>query len=81
MILLRKPTLSILFLTSILFTSCNNGTTNCINGKGNIESQTIELTNFNKISSNISSKITIYQGDTQEFKIIGHPNIISEVNT
>jgi len=74
---LKKIT-ALLILISII-SSCNNN--NCIDGEGSIVTKTLALDDFNKVNASISSNITISQGETQEVKIIGHSNIINELNT
>jgi len=75
---LKKIT-ALLILISII-SSCNKNN-NCIDGEGSIVTKTLALDDFNKVNASISSNITISQGETQEVKIIGHSNIINELNT
>ncbi len=72
------PSLAILFL-SLTFLACDDD--DCINGEGVIETRTIELASFDKVSLFGIDHLTIKQGDVQEVKVTGYPNIIDELNT
>ncbi len=74
---LHIPSLAILFL-SLSFLACNDD--DCINGEGVIETRSIELASFDKVSLYGIDHLTIKQGDVQEVKVTGYPNIIDELN-
>lgn len=73
--------LSTLLTFFIAFTLISCDEDNCIKGEGPIETRTIELASFNKVSLLGIDHVTIKQGETQEINISGHPNIIDELNT
>jgi len=73
-----KKIIALLILISITI-SCNNN--NCINGEGPITTKILELEDFQKMEIPTSSNIIISQGEIQEVKIIGHSNIINQLNT
>ena len=71
------PYLIVLFV-SLSFLSCDDD--NCIKGEGVIETRTIELASFDKVSLLGIDHLTIRQGDIQEVKVTGYPNIIDQLN-
>ena len=73
--------LSILVTIFLGFTLVACDDDNCIKGEGTIETRTIELASFDKVSLLGVDHLTIKQGETQEVNITGHPNIINELNT
>jgi hypothetical protein len=75
---LQVPSLIILFV-SISFLSCDDD--NCIKGEGILETRTIALASFDKVSLLGVDHLTIKQGDIQEVKVTGYPNIIDQLNT
>lgn len=75
---LQAPSLLILFI-SLSFMACDDD--DCINGEGIIETRSIELASFDKVNLLGVDHLTIKQGDIQEVKITGYPNIIDELNT
>lgn len=75
---LQLPSFVVLFV-SLNFIACD--TDNCINGEGVIETQTIELASFDKVSLLGVNHLTIRQGGIQEIKVTGYPNIIDQLNT
>ncbi len=75
---LHIPSMAILFL-SLSFLACNDD--DCINGEGVIETRTIALASFDKVSLFGVDHFTIKQGDVQEVKVTGYPNIIDQLNT
>lgn len=56
-------------------TSCEK-ITDCIKPEGEIETQTIELDDINAFEIFGSFELIISEGETQEIKITGHPNVI-----
>jgi hypothetical protein len=76
--ILHKSSLIILFV-SLLFISCDDES--CIKGEGSVETRTIALASFDKVSLFGVDHLTIKQGDIQEVKVTGYPNIINELNT
>ena len=76
--LLPLPTLIILII-SFSFLACEDDS--CITGEGIIETRTIELASFDKVSLLGVDHLTIRQGDIQEVKVTGYPNIIDQLNT
>ncbi len=70
--------ITVLFASLTLFTSCNEN--KCIDGQGSIVTQTLALNTFNSLELYGSNKIIFSQGTTQEVKVIGHQNIIDELD-
>ncbi len=68
-----------LLLVAFSFIACDND--NCIQGEGRIETRTIELSSFDKVNLIGIDHLTITQGETQEVKVTGYPNIIDQLNT
>jgi len=59
----------------LLYPSCDK-ITDCIRPEGEIETRTIELDEINAFEIFGSFELTIKEGETQEIKITGHPNVI-----
>lgn len=74
-----KLSLLSLIIISLCLVSCDDD--NCIRGEGNLETRTLDLASFDKISLFGVDHLTLKQGDLQEVKVTGHPNIIDELNT
>jgi len=61
-----------------LSTSCTSD--DCITGEGNIVTETLDLEPLDATTLMGSNNVTIKQGDIQEIKVTGYPNIIKELN-
>ncbi len=70
----------ILFSVVLSFLACDDDD-DCIKGEGNIETRTVELASIDKVSLFGVDHLTIKQGDIQEVKVTGYPNIIDELIT
>ena len=68
----------VLLLTLALSTSCTSD--DCITGEGNIVTETLDLEPLDAITLMGSNNVSIKQGDIQEIKVTGYPNIIKELN-
>ena len=72
-------TLSVAFLFILtLSTSCTSD--DCITGEGSIVTETLDLEPFDALTLMGSNNVTIKQGEIQEIKVTGYPNIIKELN-
>lgn len=68
-----------IFFLSLSIISCEDD--NCIRGEGSIETRTLDLASFDKVSLFGVDRVTVKQGEVQEVKVTGYPNIIDELNT
>lgn len=71
--------------SSLLFTGCqierNTKHLNSLKGEGAILSKILSIEKFDAIELNISDDVFIKQGNIQEVRIEGHPNIIEKLKT
>ncbi len=61
-----------------LSTSCTSD--DCITGEGSIVTETLDLEPLDAITLMGSNNVSIKQGEIQEIKVTGYPNIIKELN-
>ena len=64
-----------------LFISMSCEDADCISGEGIIETRNLNLDSFDAITLLGIDNITIIQGEEQEVKVTGYPNIINDLNT
>lgn len=69
-----------ILLITILLSSCSKNN-DCLEGNGNIVTQSLNLDTFSKISNTGSIEVTISQGDTQSISLTGDSNIIEKLIT
>jgi hypothetical protein len=67
-----------ILIAGLLAQSCTKDRTE---GLGEIDTVILQLDQFNGIAQSGISDVHITYGETQEVKVIGHPNIISRVET
>lgn len=68
----------IIGVTSITMTSCVKELI-CVNGRGPVESRTIDLPVITGVSLGESARVVIRQGNTQEIKVTAHRNILDRL--
>jgi hypothetical protein len=61
-----------------LSTSCTSD--DCITGEGSIVTETLDLELFDALTLMGSNNVSIKQGEIQEIKVTGYPNIIKELS-
>lgn len=77
--LLGLNTIAII-LASLMFSSCGHKDF-CIDGQGEIVTETLTISSFNGIDLAVAATVNIYQGSEQEVVAIGHENIIDKLRT
>ncbi len=71
-------TLSIIALSTILFTSCRK---NSLRGHGSIESETRQLSTFSSVQADGSTDIDVYPSSTNYVVVTGYGNLIPVYET
>lgn len=62
----------------ILLTSCNSQS-DCLQGKGQVESRTLDIDPFSEIGVNGSMHVFVAEGSPQRVEVKGEPNILDEL--
>ncbi len=76
----NRISLIIIMLTSFFMFTCNFYY-DSVKGEGEITSRILDIDKFSGINVNFASDVIISQGDNQEVKAKGHPNIIDKIQT
>ena len=71
--------LPFLLILPMLLSACED--TNCIRGEGAVETRTLNLAPFTRISANGDFRVYITQGATQAVEVKGEPNILDQLRT
>jgi hypothetical protein len=64
----------------IIFVSISCSSDDCITGEGSIVTETLDLEPLDALTLIGSNNVSIKQGEFQEIKVTGYPNIIKELN-
>ncbi|MBO6517697.1 MAG: DUF2807 domain-containing protein [Bacteroidia bacterium] len=76
---LSATKLIVLASSLFLFSCSDNGI--CIKGQGELETRTLSLSEFTGVGLSRSANVTIRQGNVQEVRVTGEPNILDRLET
>ena len=80
MIVLKQGILIVISILSITLFSCINDKPRT-EGEGTVTTRVLSVSDFSGVDLTFANNVTIKQGDIQEVKATGHPNIIDKIST